>query len=344
MNRTIIYVDNFLTSHGQTPTTGSTLVKLFRSEGYNVIATSNKKNKLLRLSGMVSTIISNRKNSIALLAVYSTSAFYFAWLCSLVCKALKVPYVACLHGGNLPQRIKHSPSRSATIFSNSHMNVAVSGYLQKSMEEHYWKSVQIPNNIELDAYPFKYRTSAQPRLLWVRSFHNIYNPALAIRVVAGLVKTFPHVHLTMIGPDKDGSLEACKTLANEFNISNNISFTGLLPVKEWVKLAADHDIFLNTTNFDNAPVSVVEAMALGLIVISTNVGGLPYIIKHMKNGILVPPSDATAFTEAIETVCKVSELSASLSNEARHTATAYDWRNIKGQWQDLFNSISSTNN
>ena len=176
-------MDNFLTGHGHTPTTGSTLVKLFKQEGYTVIPTSNKQNKLLRLADMVLTIFRHRKNSVVLIATYSTSAFYFACTCAMVCRLFNVPYIPCLHGGNLPGRIKNSPNLAAGIFGKSFINVAVSGYLKQSMDLHNWKCVEIPNNINIGEYSYRYRSLINPRLLWVRSFHEIYNPGLAIRIV-----------------------------------------------------------------------------------------------------------------------------------------------------------------
>ncbi|MCW3106555.1 MAG: glycosyl transferase family 1 [Segetibacter sp.] len=339
MRRKIIYVDNFLTGHGHTPTTGTTVVKLFKQEGYTVIPTSNKQNKALRLADMLFTIAANRRNSVVLIATYSTSAFHFAWACTLICRLFHIPYIPCLHGGNLPQRIKESPKEATQVFENSYMNVAVSGYLQKSMTDNGWRSLVIPNNINIDAYPDKQRTCCSPQILWVRSFHNIYNPALAIRILHTLLKTYPSATLTMVGPDKDGSLEQCKALAKDLDVEKQVKFTGLLPRDEWVKLSAGCDIFINTTKFDNLPVSVVEAMALGMIVISTDVGGVPYLIENGQNGLLVPPCDEIAFTEAIDRVLNDQELSQKLSIAARQKAEEFDWNNIKISWNRLFNSF-----
>lgn len=339
MRRKIIYVDNFLTGHGHTPTTGTTLVKLFKQEGYTVISTSKKQNKVLRLVDMLFTIVVNRHNSVVLLATYSTSAFYFAWACTIVCRFFRVPYIPCLHGGNLPQRIKDSPKKASQVFANSFMNVAVSGYLQKSMADHGWKSMVIPNNINIDAYPFKQRCDCAPRILWVRSFHSIYNPALAIRILHRLLQTYPSASLTMVGPDKDGSLEQCKALANELGVHKNVIFAGLLSRDEWVKLAADCDIFINTTNFDNLPVSVVEAMALGMIVISTHVGGVPYLVQDEQTGLLVSAGDEDAFVAAIDRVINDKDLANKLCIAARKKAEEFDWNHIKIVWNTLFNSI-----
>jgi len=89
----------------------------------------------------------------------------------------------------------------------------------------------------------------------------------------------------MVGPDKDGSMEVCK----KYVLINNlpVTFTGKLKKKNWTGLASKFDIFINTSNIDNSPLSVIEAMALGLPVITTNVGGIPFLIDHKVDGILI---------------------------------------------------------
>src|SRR5207302_287455 len=59
------------------------------------------------------------------------------------------------------------------------------------------------------------------------------------------------------------------------------------------------DIFLNTTNCDNTPVSEMEAMACGLPVVSTNVGGIPYLVEDGESALLTPPADAEAMSNAV---------------------------------------------
>ena len=339
MRRKIIYVDNFLTGHGNTPTTGSTLVTLFTKEGYTVIATSEQQNKVLRLVNMLYTIAVNGKNSLVIIATYSTSAFYFAWACSLTCRFFKIPYIPCLHGGNLPERIKKSRKKAAQIFANSFTNVAVSSYLQKDLIDNGWKSCLIPNNIKIEAYPFRARAKCSPDIIWVRSFHAIYNPVLAIHILRTLLTTYPSSNLTMVGPDKDGSMEKCKMLVKELEIDRHITFTGMLPPAEWITLADKCDIFINTTNFDNLPVSVVEAMALGLVVISTNVGGLPFLIDHDQNGLLLPAGDTAAFVNSITGIINDPVHSNQLSTNGRKKAEEFDWNNIKILWRNLFNSV-----
>jgi len=334
--RTIVYIDNFLSEHGATPTTGVTLTKLFEQEGYKVVRAGTKISKRARLFEMLGTIRRNR-SAIILIAVYSTSAFYFAWACAQLCRLLRVQYIPCLHGGNLPQRISQNPGLCAQVFAHSYTNVVVSGYLQASLNQHNWPCVLIPNSINITQYPFLHRTNVQPKLLWVRSFHHIYNPQLAIQLVKALAITYPTVTLTMVGPDKDGSLDACKKLADELGVSGNITFTGRLGVSEWVALSAQHDIFINTTKFDNLPVSVIEAMALGLPVVSTNVGGLPYLVNNGVNGLLVEPGGVEEFVTAIQKLLSDSGFTGSISASARTTAEKFSELQVMELWNKLLN-------
>jgi len=332
--RSIVYIDNFLAEHGATPTTGVTLTRLFEKEGYNVVRAGTKISKRARLFEMLGAIRRNR-GAIILIAVYSTSAFYFAWACARLCRLLRVQYIPCLHGGNLPQRISKNPGLSAQIFAHSYTNVVVSGYLQASLTQHGWKSVLIPNSINITQYPFLHRSRVQPKLLWVRSFHHIYNPQLAIQLVKALAANYPAVTLTMVGPDKDGSLDTCTKLADDLGVAGKITFTGRLAVNEWVAVSAQHDIFINTTNFDNLPVSVIEAMALGMPVVSTNVGGLPYLVNSGQNGLLVNPNSVDEFVTAIESILDDSGFAAALSTAARNTAEAFSELHVMRLWNEL---------
>ena len=125
-----------------------------------------------------------------------------------------------------------------------------------------------------------------PKLLWVRSFHKVYNPRDGNYVAHELNKIYPNVELCMVGPDKDGTLEKCKRLSNHLKIFKMLNLLAYLK-KDWISLSYNYDIFLNTTNYDNLPVSVLEVMALGIPIVSTNAGGLKYLHNQESDGLLV---------------------------------------------------------
>ena len=193
----------------------------------------------------------------------------------------------------------------------------------------------IANSIRLKDYTFKNRERIKPNLLWVRAFDKIYNPKMAVEVLFLLKKDFPHATLCMIGPDKDGTLNDCKKLALELGIEKSIEFTGYLSKNRWLKKAKNFDVFINTTTIDNTPVSVIEAMALGLPVISTEVGGLSFLIKDGFSGILVPDKEANLMATAIEKLLRNPNLTDVISTNARKMVEGFDIEKVKNQWCKL---------
>lgn len=339
----ILYIGNKLAVHGRTPTAIDTLGPLLEQEGHTLHYAGSQLKQSARLRNMLYTIWQHRKTvDLVLIDTYSTTAFYYAWLCAKLCTWSGIKYVPILHGGNLPARFQNSPQKCKTVFGNSITNIAVSAYLQQYLEKAGFKGTVIENSICLEEYDFKHRTSLQPNLLWVRSFHETYNPLMAIHVVNELKPRYPDVHLTMVGPDVDGSMEECKQLSSLLEVEGQITFTGKLTKQEWTALAQQHDVFINTTHYDNLPVSVLEAMALGLPVVSTNVGGIPYIIKDRQNGLLVNPGEPSEMADSIQQLIRDEELSASVSLNARKYAEQFDWSIIKIKWQKLFNSIAAS--
>ena len=94
-------------------------------------------------------------------------------------------------------------------------------------------------------------------------------------------------------------------------------------------------MFINTTHFDNTPISVIESMALGLPVISTNVGGIPYLLKHDYNALLVNDNDVEDMTNQIIRLMKEPKLSTTLSENGKQLIKNFDWDIVKNQWIEL---------
>jgi glycosyltransferase involved in cell wall biosynthesis len=220
------------------------------------------------------------------------------------------------------------------LFNNAFINVSPSEYLKFHFEKFGITNVIcIPNSINLSDYTFKERQNFAPNILWVRAFATIYNPKMAVDVLHLLQEKYPEATLTMVGPDKDGSLETIKNYANQLNL--NVAITGKLSKNEWTDLAKNHDIFINTTHFDNTPVSVLEAMALGLPVVSTNVGGLPFLISHQKNGYLVNDTNVVEMTKQIEKIINFPTQTTEIITNAKNMISKMDWRVVENQWSSL---------
>ena len=144
---------------------------------------------------------------------------------------------------------------------------------------------------------------------------------------------FPNATLTIVGPDKENLLPKLKNMAKELNLE--IEFTGMLKKEAWIELSKTKNIFLNTTHFDNTPVSVIEAMALGLPIISTNVGGIPFLLTNDKNAILVNDDAVFEMVKAIKKLINDNNFRKNLINNARDVVETFDWNIVKDNWFSL---------
>ena len=193
----------------------------------------------------------------------------------------------------------------------------------------------IPNVIDLADYPFRPRPQLGPRLLWMRTFQELYDPLGAVQVLTSLVALGIDATLTMAGQDK-GLLGATEEAARDLGVADLVTFAGFVSGQQKAALLDGHDIFLNTNLVDNAPVTVLEAAGSGLVVVSTDVGGLPDLLEHELSALLVSPGDPAAMAAAVQRVLSDQGLAAQLQGGARVVAERSGWPAVKNQWTALF--------
>ncbi len=332
----ILYIGNALSAHGNNLTSIETLSKKLETN-FQVTISSNKKNKILRLVDMMlAVILRARKTDVVLIDTYSTKNFYYALIISQLSRLFKIPYIPFLKGGNLEKRLLYSPRSSSWLFNNAHHILAPSLFLIEKFKKYgYNDLLYVPNSIDLKKYPFNRNQEDAIKLLWVRSFSEIYNPLMAIDILRILRDSGQNAQLCMVGPDKDGSMKKAKKYADKLELK--VKFTGKLSKDEWIKLSKAYNMFINTTNVDNTPVSVIEAMALGLPIVSTNVGGMPYLINNEKEGILVEPKNPKLMAEAIIKLHSNQEFTHTLTSNARKKVEQFDWDIVKYKWLEILN-------
>jgi len=336
----ILYIGNKLSSHGLTPTAMEVLVPKLKNF-FKIKSVSNKKNQFFRFMDMNFIFFKNINSlSLIIVDVFSSRAFYFAVFFSFLSRLFMIPYVPIIRGGNLINRIKRSPSLSKFLFLHSAINVSPSIFFCKFLSKQSYEIIYIPNFVDLDNYPFKKKILLSPKLLWVRSLHKIYNPEMAIHVLHELCKINKSSMLTMIGPDKDGSARNCKNLAIELGVEKQVQFLGKLTKKEWVSISHDSNIFINTTHIDNMPISIIEAMALGFPIVSTNVGGIPFLLKNGNNAILVHDNDLNGMVEGIKLIINNPKIANRLSKSAYRTAQQYSISAVMPKWINLIKQYS----
>jgi glycosyltransferase involved in cell wall biosynthesis len=334
---TVLLVGTHVSSTGASRSISEELAARLPPLGCSVITTSSRTGRAARLVDMVYTAWSQRHQyRIAQVDVFSGPAFVWA---EAVCATLRTagrPYILTLHGGNLPPFAVRNSARVRRLLRSAAEVTTPSRYLLSQMTQYRDHIRFIANGIDLGRYPARPSRPAGPHLMWLRAFHSIYNPSLAIKVLAALAPTWPDLRLTMIGPDKgDGSLERARRLAQELGVAGHVEFRGPVPKLDVPRTIVDGDVFLNTTNIDSAPVTVLEAMACGLCVVSTNVGGVPYLVENGVDALLVPPDDPDSMAAAIRRLLTDPVFAQSLADRGRRRAEQHDWSPIVNAWRSL---------
>ncbi len=335
---TILLVGNFLSPALSVRSVSEDLAARLSAAGWCVLTTSRHPGRFRRVLDMALTTWRRRHDyTAAHVEVYSGPAFRWAELVCRLLRGLRKPYLLTLHGGNLPAFAERRPERMRRLLGGASAVTTPSRYLLERMAPYRADLRLVLNPLHLRAYNFRLRAQPAPHLVWLRAFDAIYNPSLAPRVLAQLTADLPDAHLTMIGPDKgDGSAREMLRVARELNVAERINRPGGIAKEEVSDWLNRGDIFLNTTNVDNSPVSVIEAMACGLCIVSTNVGGIPYLLEHGRDALLVPPDDVKAMADAVRRILTFPQLAGKLSHNARKKAEQHDWLVILPQWERLF--------
>jgi glycosyltransferase involved in cell wall biosynthesis len=345
-------IGNFLSASGGNRGVCEELAERLAASGMPVITASARRLRAARIADMLATAWRERRcYEVAQVDVFSGAAFLWAKSVCRLLRAARKPYVLSLHGGALPEFAWGHPASVRRLLSSAAYVTSPSRYLADAMERYRPDIRLVPNGIDLARYPYRLRCNPRPRLIWLRAFHQTYDPAVAVRVLGALngllaeleaesTKDDPPL-LAMYGPDKlDGSFEATQWAAKAIGVQRQLSLPGRIPKSSVPQALDSGDIFLNTSVIDNSPVSVLEAMACGMCVVSTNVGGSPHLLAHEENALLVPPRNPDAMARAVVRLLRDPNLAGRISANARRSAETLDWANILPQWHSVLRSAA----
>ncbi len=340
MNR-IFIAGNFFSATSGTVSNGEELSVRLRYSGRKVLTASSKRNRFFRMLDFLWTSLYHRDSyNVAAVEVYSGLAFWWAFFLSIFLRLLKKPVILTLHGGKLLEFFQMHKQTFGKFLNAASYVTTPSKYLLESFKSIRPSIIYIPNGIEISNYELNTRSNAKPKLIWLRAFHSIYSPVTAIEVLHLLSKEYPAATLTMIGPDKeDGSCRDVNQKIIDYKLDDKVVITGPIPKEKVGKYLSHGDVFLNTTLYESFGVSVLEAAACGLCIVTTNVGELSYLWEDGVDALLVPPNDSEAMAEAVKRIFTEPGLAAKLSLNARKKAEKFDWSIVLPQWEELLNSI-----
>jgi glycosyltransferase involved in cell wall biosynthesis len=156
---------------------------------------------------------------------------------------------------------------------------------------------------------------------------------VTIRAFSILKKRYPEATLTVAGSGSEEN--RLRDLAAGIG-GGGVRFVGALGPPQMPALYDDADIFMNASAVDNQPVSVLEAFAAGLPVVSTATGDLANIIRHRTTGLLVPPADPEAMAGAASYFLGNPNRARSIARAARKEAEKYSWESVRESWLAVY--------
>lgn len=339
MSKKILIAGLFNDPSRNVVTQGSELAKILAEHGYAVTTTSSCKNKYRRLIDITVSILKNKsKFDIGIVQFYSGKSLVWQAIACRLIKLLNKKLIITVHGGNVPDRIRQYPNRYLPVLKLADVITCPSFFIVNALKDYGIEGVKINNSIPLKEYSFQQKPSVSPTLLWMRAFSEIYNPELAVKVIELLKAEYPHVRLYMAGPDL-GTLQKVKEMIREKNLSENIEIVGFADKQKKDELAGLANIYINTNRIDNAPVTIVEMWAYGIPVITTDVGGINYLVENGRTALVAKDNDATDMAGSIKQVLSNNRLATELMKNGLKKAQEFSEESVFTSWQVLLEQL-----
>ena len=241
------------------------------------------------------------------------------------------------HSGEARDHLRRSPIARLVLHRTDKL-VVPSGYLETVFKEFGLPAQAVPNIVDLSQFHYRRRAPLRPHLVCTRGFHPYYGIDVVVRAFAEVQKLYPEAQLDLVG---GGALEqSIRDLVIQMNLSN-VNFTGVASRQQIGGFYDRADIFVNASNLDNMPVSVLEAFASGTPVVTTEPEGMKYIVAHDRTGLLSSPGDATALAKNIVRVLQEPDLAARLAQNAFEESSRYRWGAVREQWLKAYADLMS---
>jgi glycosyltransferase involved in cell wall biosynthesis len=216
--------------------------------------------------------------------------------------------------------------------------VVPSGYLVDVLGEFGLVARAIPNIVDVSQFIFRMRRPLRPRLVCTRGFHPYYCVDIVVRAFAEVQKLFPDARLDLVG---GGPVEGdIRNLVREMKLTG-VDFKGVVAHSEIRRFYDLADIFINASRLDNMPISVLEAFAAGLPVVTTDPEGMSYLVEHGRTGLLSAMGDPGALARNVIRVLQDSDLADRLVSNARLELERYSWPVVRKQWLEVYRDLAS---
>jgi glycosyltransferase involved in cell wall biosynthesis len=211
--------------------------------------------------------------------------------------------------------------------------VVPSEYLKDVFARHGYRARVVPNVVDTGRFRYRERMPLRPRLLSTRNLEPYYRVDNTLHAFALLKARYPDATLTVAG---FGSEEARLRRLAASLATAGISFVGRVDPGAMPDLCAAADVFVNSSVVDNQPLSVLEAFAAGLPVVSTATGGIAALVRDGVTGLTVPAGDPPAMAKAVTTLLEDPEAARRMARRARREVEAHAWSHVRERWAAVY--------
>lgn len=237
-------------------------------------------------------------------------------------------------GGDADQFLKWWGWLTKPFFQMANVTTAPSRFLSQVIQKRIGIPVTIvPNMVNFSLFRYRERFSFQPKMVATRHLEDAYDVESVLRAFRQIQLNFPDASLWIAGT---GSEEVrLRKLASVWKLGN-VRFLGYVDHQALPGIYDQCDILLNGSRIDNFPGSLMEASASGLVVVSTNAGGIPFIYENGKNALLVDVGDWRALAAQVELVLRHQDLARQLTSAGVDLCRQCDWQNVRRALYEVY--------
>ena len=241
--------------------------------------------------------------------------------------------VLTYHGGGGEVFFDKHPRLVRKYLTQTDANIVLSGFLAKVFEKHDLPCTIIPNIIELNGSNFRLRENVRPHYVSTRAHEPLYNISCILKAFQKVQMALPEARLTLVG---DGSQHKMLIHQVENMGLNNVSFTGRVDNKEIYHYLDQSDVLLSAPTADNMPVSLLEGMNAGLLVIASRVGGVPFLIEENETGLLFESDNDEELAEKMLWAVNHNERVKEILKKANQKVCDYRWENVRNKLLSVY--------
>jgi glycosyltransferase involved in cell wall biosynthesis len=174
-------------------------------------------------------------------------------------------------------------------------------------------------------------------LLSNRNLESHYNVECTLRAFALIRQRVPDARLIVAG---DGSERHTLRELAAILAPGKVDFVGAVAPENMPGLYDQADIFVNASDVDNQPLSIIEAFASGLPVVTTNAGGIPDMVTDGETGLMVGRGDYEALADRVIRLLRDKDVATGIAARAREECGRYSWASVSGKWLRLYRELA----